>query len=177
MLKRFAAVVVCVSAITAGCGGGTRELDLNTPRAPTAPATSPPSATSTASQAREPSVEMNAPGQGATVAPGNVQTSVLVAGIKLVDKLGEDKKKGEGHVIFYLDVDDLPTDPDEPAFVDDEARFHATPTVSHTWSISQLGEHKLSAQLVNNDHTPLDPPATHSITIKVIEPPPTTQDG
>jgi hypothetical protein len=172
MRKWLAFALGCsVLLIAVACGDDTVELPTPSPTTDAAASPTPVASGSPSTVDGAPSIGMNAPGEGATVAPGNVKTSVIVSGFDLVDELGEKNKKGEGHVVFYLDVAELPDDPDEPAFVDDEAKYFATPSLEHTWTITDVGEHTLSAQLVNNDHTPLDPPLSSSITITVVDQP------
>ena len=79
---------------------------------------------------------------------------------RLVDKLGEAPKDGEGHVHFYLDVDEIPTTPGKPAVTADESTYHATAMAIYVWKDVPSGKHTFGVQLVNNDHTPLEPAVT-----------------
>jgi hypothetical protein len=107
------------------------------------------------------------PEDGATLEAGDIEVSVDVANFEVVDKLGQDLAAGEGHVHYYINVDEIPTTPGEPAVTDDETTYHAEATTSFTWQGVRPGEHTFGVQLVNNDHTPLEPPVTDEITVTV----------
>ena len=113
----------------------------------------------------QPGVEITAPDPGDTP-DGSVTVEVDVSSFDVVDKLGEPAQEGEGHVHFYLDVAQIPTTPGQPA-VTAEGTYHAEATTSHTWEDLTPGEHTFSVQLVNNDHTPLDPPVTAQVKVTV----------
>lgn len=158
MTRRLAVATVLVALVTAACG--TNETPVIEPT-PTPAEDSP-----TPSPAPEPEVTISEPADGATVAAGEVRVSVDVDDFDVVDKLGEAAVEGEGHVHFYLDADEIPTTPGKPA-VTEEGTYHASPTTSYTWSDVEEGEHTFGVQLVNNDHTPLDPPVTAEVTVTV----------
>lgn len=113
-----------------------------------------------------PAVEITAPEDGSTVAAGDVEVSVDVANFNIVDKLDQDPVEGEGHVHFFLDVADIPTTAGEPA-VSSEGTYHAEATISYAWPDVEPGEHTFAVQLVNNNHTPLDPPVIAQVTVTV----------
>lgn len=115
-----------------------------------------------------PSVEITSPDDGDTVSGSSVTIEVDPSDFAVVDKLGEAPADGEGHVHFYRDVDDVPTTPGQPA-VSAEGTYHATATTEHTWEDLEPGTHTFAVQLVNNDHTPLDPPVVQEITVEVTE--------
>lgn len=104
---------------------------------------------------------------GATIEAGDIEVALDVGDFNVVDKLGEAAVAGEGHVHFYLNAGELPTTPGEPAVTDDETTYHAEATTSYTWQGVRPGEHIFAVQLVNNDHTPLEPPVTDEITVTV----------
>lgn len=95
--------------------------------------------------------------------------AISVRSFDIVEKLGEAPEDGEGHVHFYIDVDDLPTEPGEPAVTDDRRTYHAAAQTSHRWQNVRAGTHTFAVQLVNNDHTPLDPPVTDEVEIRVTD--------
>ena len=64
-------------------------------------------------------------------------------------------------------MNDLPTQPGEPAVTDDRRTYHAAARTSHRWQNVRAGVHTFAVQLVNNDHTPLDPPVTDEVEIRV----------
>lgn len=96
--------------------------------------------------------------ESATRDNGTVELSVEVHNFQVVDKLGEEPVEGEGHLHFYIDVEP-PTEPGEPAVTAAGSYMVATDT-SVTWEDVEPGEHTFYVQLVNNDHTPLEPPVT-----------------
>lgn len=95
-----------------------------------------------------------------------VEVTAAPEGFDVVNKLGQAPADGEGHIHYYLDVDELPTTPGKPA-VSEEGTYHAEATTSYTWPDVEPGEHTFAVQLVNNDHTPLEPPVTAETTITV----------
>ena len=107
------------------------------------------------------------PDDGATLEAGDIDVAVDVGDFKVVDKLGQELVAGEGHVHYYINVDEIPTTPGEPAVTGDDTTYHADATTSFTWQGVRPGVHTLAVQLVNNDHTPLDPPVTDQVTVTV----------
>jgi Domain of unknown function (DUF4399) len=101
-----------------------------------------------------------------TVDVGDIEVGVDVGDFKITDKLGEDPVPGEGHVHYYLDSGIVPTAPGKPA-VTEENTYHAEATTSYTWQGVRPGTHTFVVQLVNNDHTPLEPPATDQVVVTV----------
>jgi hypothetical protein len=100
-----------------------------------------------------------------TLAARNITIEVSVTNFNIVEKLSGTPAAGEGHLHYYLDVDP-PTTAGEPAITDEES-FRASTETSLLWENVSPGSHTLSVQLVNNDHTPLEPPVTDSIRITV----------
>lgn len=94
----------------------------------------------------------------ATPAHGDIEVEAYPTAFDVVDKLGQAPADGEGHIHFYLDVDPIPTSPGKPAVTSDAGTYHATARTTHAWRDVSKGTHSLGVQLVNNDHTPLDPP-------------------
>jgi hypothetical protein len=45
--------------------------------------------------------------------------------------------------------------------------YHAEAVTSYTWQGVRPGTHTFAVQLVNNDHTPLEPPVTDQVTVTV----------
>jgi hypothetical protein len=112
-----------------------------------------------------PSVTIDTPEDGDTDDDGDVDVEVSVGDFEVVDKLGEPPVEGEGHVHFYLDAEP-PTTPGQPA-VTEEGTYHAEATTEHTWEDVAPGTHTFSVQLVNNDHTPLEPAVVARVTVEV----------
>jgi hypothetical protein len=92
-----------------------------------------------------------------TVNTRNITVKVQVSNFKIVDKVGQPNAPGEGHINYFLDVNP-PTVPGQPA-VTAEGSFARGTATSYTWTNLYDGPHRLSVELVNNDETPLSPPA------------------
>ncbi|HEV8573899.1 MAG TPA: DUF4399 domain-containing protein [Dehalococcoidia bacterium] len=107
------------------------------------------------------------PEDGASVDAGDIVITVAVGGFEIVDKLGDDAVDGEGHLIFYLDVDEMPTMPGQEALIEDARSSHAAASTSYTWKFVRPGTHSFGVQLVNNDHTPLEPPVLDDVEVTV----------
>jgi hypothetical protein len=105
----------------------------------------------------ETDVTITRPAQGSTIDAGNITVSVEVDKFDVVDKRGEAAADGEGHVIFYLDVGEIPTVDGEPATTE-EGTFEAQATTEFTWDDVEPGEHTFAVQLVNNYKTTHMPP-------------------
>lgn len=113
-----------------------------------------------------PRVTITAPLTNAVIpAPGAVVVTVQVTNFSLAEKLGTAIAAGEGHIHYFLDVTP-PTAPGKPA-VTETGTYAATAATSYTWQNVKAGQHTLSAELVNNDHTPLNPPVFASVRITV----------
>ncbi len=164
----FAASAALAAALIAAAACGDDEEDgaatpptaTSAPAAPTRAPTEPPAAEAA------PSVAIVEPADGATVPAGDVTVTVEVSNFEVVDNLNAPAAPGEGHVHFYIDVADLPTTPGQPA-VSAQGTYHASATTTYTWPDVPPGEHTFAVQLVNNDHTPLDPPVVAEVTVTV----------
>jgi len=97
------------------------------------------------------------PASGAEVPAGDVAVQVFVERFELVDMGDSDNVVGQGHIVYYMDVKP-PLDQGETALTA-EGTYATSIETSHTWSKVAPGEHTFWAQLVNNDDTPLVPPA------------------
>jgi hypothetical protein len=98
------------------------------------------------------------------VPPLNVQITSLVHNIRLNDdNIGKQNVSGEGHLIYYLDVEP-PTKPGQPA-ITGQGTFKATTEAFRLWENVPAGRRVFSVQLVNNDNTSFDPPVTAQIII------------
>ncbi len=100
---------------------------------------------------------------GDNVAAGDITVTAEATNIKLADKLGQANVTGEGHIHYFLDAE-APTTQGQPA-VTAPGTYAATSASSYTWKNVTPGTHTLSVELVNNDHTPLNPPVVQKITI------------
>ena len=112
-----------------------------------------------------PSVTVTSPSEGAEVQGPSVTISVSVSNFNLVDKLGQPNVAGEGHIHYFMDVDP-PTTPGVPA-VTAPGTYAPTVATSYTWTNVTNGSHMFSVELINNDHTPLEPPAVAFVNVTV----------
>ena len=139
MKLRLVAIVACMAVGLAACGTG-----------------------------EEPALE-NKGGEGpklamrATPGKSSIEVEAYVLNFNIVNKMGQPPKSGEGHIHFYIDVAKIPTTPGKPAVTNDASTYHAAASTTFTWRNVKPGEHILGVQLVNNDHTPLEPPVTNQV--------------
>ena len=97
--------------------------------------------------------------------------TIQATNFNIVDKQGQANVAREGHVHYFLDVD-APTTPGKPAIPPSGVWAHVA-TTSYTFTNVAPGTHTISVELVNNDHTPLEPPVVKRITVNVSAPSPT----
>jgi hypothetical protein len=112
-----------------------------------------------------PSISITYPAPGAYEIVNNVLIVVSVSNFNLVNKIGQANVPGEGHIIYYADVQP-PTTPGQPALTA-QGTYAISENISYLWTSLFAGPHTLSVQLVNNDNTPLNPPVTYSINMTV----------
>ncbi len=103
-----------------------------------------------------PSIKITSPGENATVPAGNVTISAHVDDFGLVNSLGAANVNGKGHIHYFMDVA-VPTTPGKPA-ITASGTYVPTADTSYTWTNVKPGKHIFAVELVNNDHTPLNPP-------------------
>lgn len=122
--------------------------------------------TTTPATTGAPTITISSPQDGATVPAGNVTVTVQVTNFSIVDKQGQASVPGEGHLHFYMDVSPLPNDPVKPAIPANASAVwaHVSGT-TYTFTNVSAGTHTISAQLANNDHTPVSPIVTDSVTV------------
>ncbi len=113
-----------------------------------------------------PMIKILEPADGSDVSAGNVTVSVEVGDFKIVDKAGQENVEGEGHIHYYMDTA-VPTAQGEPAITAEGTYVHIANT-SYTWQNVTPGMHNFSVQLVNNDHTPLNPPVLSLNSVNVM---------
>jgi hypothetical protein len=109
-----------------------------------------------------PTISIVEPAQGVYLLSSDVTVAVQVSGFNLVDKTGQANVPGEGHIIYYVDVTP-PGTAGEPALTA-PGTYAISADPSYRWSGINEGGHTFSAQLVNNDNTPLDPQVTAQVT-------------
>jgi hypothetical protein len=121
-----------------------------------------------------PRVTITSPVTGATLTAGKpVTVSVSIENFQIVAAGGTGVIPGQGHIHYYLDVDP-PTTPGAPA-VTTAGTYKSTPEPFVVWENVPAGTHTFSTQLVNNNHTPLEPPVMAKVTVTLqASAPPTT---
>jgi hypothetical protein len=83
--------------------------------------------------------------------------TVDVHNFNVVNKSGQPNITGEGHIVYYFD-EEAPVDSAKTALT--LPGYSASSfNKSYTWKNVEPGLHSFSAQLVNNNDTPLNPPA------------------
>ncbi len=168
-MRRTTAVlsVLLIIVWLVGCTETTAPLTSTTtplPSTTSTPTTIPPSTTTTTTPpGLPPNISILSPQDDEQVWTGNLTISVQVINFNLVDRLGQPASPGEGHIHYFFDVK-APATPGQPATTA-PGTFAATTSTSHTWNIVARGIHLLSVELVNNDHTSLDPPVVTSVAV------------
>ena len=158
--RPFVAALALLASVA--CGGPSGDAVLPPPSA------SAPGTQLTPEEAAKPSVEITYPQQGGDpIPPGDVLVALTVRSFDIVDQRGAKAKDGEGHLVYYLDVDEIPTQAGTSAISKGAGEAEASALTSHTWTGVAAGRHTLGVQLVNNDDTPLEPPVTDEIEIAV----------
>ncbi len=115
--------------------------------------------------AAAPGISITSPSDGANLPVGDVTVTVSVSNFNVVDKQGQANVAGQGHIHFYLDVA-APTAAGIPAIPASGTWAHVA-ALTYTFSNVSPGTHTIAVELVNNDHTPLAPPAVNNITVNV----------
>lgn len=120
-----------------------------------------------------PTLQITAPVSGSTLPAGNILVTVQVTNFDLVNKLSQPNVAGQGHIHYFLDYP-APTTQGQPAIppASANATWVATPDTSYTFNNVVAGSHTIYVELVNNDHTPLNPPVVESVTFTVSAHPP-----
>jgi hypothetical protein len=110
-----------------------------------------------------PSIKIVSPNDKATIPAGNVTVNVKVDDFNLANKLGAANVDGQGHIHYFMDVP-VPTTLDKPA-ITAAGTYYPTANTSYTWTNVMPGMHNFTVELVNNDHTPLNPPKYTTINV------------
>ncbi len=95
---------------------------------------------------------------------------VEVTDFTLVPVTGTDANPGEGHIIYYLDVEPVFV-PGQPAIpTDPDAIYAASDQLTHTFENVAPGPHDVFVLLVLDNHTPVIPPAIDKVSFSVTAP-------
>jgi hypothetical protein len=162
--RRAAIAACCALFVSSACARGGDEPGTTSRPTATADVASP-AATGTPAPLNA-SIEINHPKDDATLTVDEVFVSVTVRSFEVSKEIGRANRAGQGLVVFYLDTSPIPTEPGEPALTED-GRTHREPGTGYRWKSVEPGRHTLGVQLVNNDSTPLEPPVTDEITVRV----------
>lgn len=127
-------------------------------------ATVSPTATASPAATASPSVTPS-PSATAAAVGSDIMVSVQVANFNVVNKLGQAAVPGEGHLHFFLDA--VPPILQGTPAISAPGTYVAIPATSYTWPNVKPGLHIISAELANNDHTPLATPSVASVMIWV----------
>ncbi|APV45125.1 hypothetical protein Dform_01806 [Dehalogenimonas formicexedens] len=119
-----------------------------------------------------PTLKINSPAAGASFDPGSVSLSIAVGNLKLVHGDNLPKVPGEGRIIYYLDVT-IPIAAGQSA-LSAVGTFTESIATSNAWANLAPGTHTLGVQLVQNDHTPFNPPVFANVSVTIKESPPQT---
>ena len=161
---RTCVVLHLLVLLVTGCGGPPAATLVTPPAGTSAPTEASPA--TTASGVGGPSLAFERPTDGSSVPAGDLAIRVAVGGFGLVDKIGKPPTPGEGHIVFYVGVDFIPTRPGRPALTA-PGTFAVSAQPEYTWSNLTSGTNRIAAQLVNNDDSPLQPPVTASANVTV----------
>jgi len=115
-----------------------------------------------------PELAITSPTDNAVINGSSVTVTVQVMNFNLVDKLGQANVAGEGHIHYFLDAVP-PTEQGQPA-ITSPGTYVPTTNTTYTWQNVAIGEHTLGVELVNNDHTPLNPPVVSVIRVTLQQP-------
>jgi hypothetical protein len=97
------------------------------------------------------------PSAESTLTTNDVTIKTFVERFNLVDNAGQQNSPGEGHIVYYMDVS--PPMVQYKSALTKEGTYAISTETSYTWNNVQPGMHTFWVQLVNNDNTPLEPPA------------------
>jgi len=116
-----------------------------------------------------PALSIQSPTSGGSVAGPNITVTISVQNFNIVNRFGQASVAGEGHVHYFMDVTP-PTTPNIEAFTH-PGIYAASVNTSYVWTNVTPGAHTFSAELVNNNHTSLQPAVAVSVSITVLSPP------
>jgi len=122
-----------------------------------------------------PAIGIISPAKGDSVVGPDVTVEVEVTDFTLVPPTGTDANPGEGHIIYYLDVEPVFV-PGQPAIpTDPDAIYAASEQLTHTFENVAPGPHDVWVLLVLDNHVPVLPPAIDTVGFTVISPSETPQ--
>jgi hypothetical protein len=97
---------------------------------------------------------------------GTVLVTVVVRNFSVVDRIGEQNKPGEGHIVYFKDV--IPPTIPGLSVKTQPGTFQISANTSCTWYNVSLDTHTFAIELVNNDNTPLSPPVIDAVDVTAV---------
>jgi hypothetical protein len=169
---RWESALLALGFVLAACGSGEEPSLGSQPGASPSrtegqAAEAPADSSARATAAVQPSLRILAPADGSVVSGPDVQVNVAVENFEVVRKQGRTPVPGEGHVHFYIDVDELPTSPGQHATPPGRQGYYSSSNTAYAWEDVSPGEHRFAVQLVTNNHRLLDPPVSAEVTVTV----------
>lgn len=101
-----------------------------------------------------------------TIYSDAVTLEVYVDNFSLMVDNGQTNQSGEGHLIYYKDI--TPPLVKGQTALTPEGTYAISTGRSFSWSNVEAGPHNFWVQLVNNDNTPLEPPAAVRVPVTVV---------
>jgi hypothetical protein len=96
---------------------------------------------------------------------GNVTVIVLVRNFSVVNRIGEQNKPGEGHIVYFKDV----TPPTSGSSgITKPGTFQVSALTWCTWSNVSPDTHTFAVELVNNDNSILVPPVIDAVDVTAV---------
>jgi hypothetical protein len=117
------------------------------------------------------------PAAESTREPGPVTITTYIENFYLVDAAGNTSTKNvvefdqfnhtppQGQIVYYMDV--TPPLTENVTALTAAGTYHQSINTSYTWEDVPPGQHVFWAQLVDKDHTPLQPPAAVRVYVTV----------
>jgi hypothetical protein len=105
------------------------------------------------------------PPANARLSGPDVTVRTFVNYLTLVEPSGQADKPGEGHLVYYMDVD--PPVARGQSALTAQGTCSATTARTHVWNAVSPGNHVFWVQLVSNNNTPLEPPAAVRVPVTV----------
>jgi len=125
---------------------------------------------SLASAQELPSIGIVSPAPGAIVVGPDVTVEVEVSDFTLVPPTGTDENPGEGHIIYYLDMEPVFIPGEPPIPRDPEAIYAVSDQLTHTFEDVARGPHDVVVLLVHDNDVPVFPPAIDKVSFTVAAP-------
>lgn len=105
-----------------------------------------------------PTLRILTPGEGQTLYGSKIPVLFAVDNFKLSDFQNKPQIAGQGHIHVWLDEQN-PSKDNAKEVIEDSSTYDDVP----------YGDHKLTAELVNNDHSSLKPPVSLTVSFKTAQ--------